>query len=194
MQRKHLKLSHIRCFVLSENAESLAPAMGTLTAPALHLESLELPWDAPRSHKLYITLSHLLLDNAPCISRDPDVGVSLSGSCLTSPRALLRSHMPFHPLPVFTNESLFPYYQGGCGVRWAVSLLTFSCHPLRQTRARKQIMGIYDTPYISYLLPPFNSLAAPPVRPHRLCRIAPICLVVPCQRVWCGHLNMEGSS
>jgi hypothetical protein len=85
------------------------------------------------------------------ISRDSDVGVSLSVSYQTSPRALLRSHMPLSPLLVFADESPFPHHLGGRGARWAVCLLTFSCHPLRLTRARKLIRGIYDTSYLSYL-------------------------------------------
>jgi hypothetical protein len=85
------------------------------------------------------------------ISRDFDVGVSLSVSYLTSPCALLCSHMPLSPLPVFDNKSPFPHHLGGCRARWAVCSLTFSCHPLQLTRVRKHIRGIYDISYLSYL-------------------------------------------
>jgi hypothetical protein len=84
------------------------------------------------------------------ISRDSDVGVSLSVSYLTSPSAL-SAHTPVFPLPVFADESSFPHHLGGRGARWAVCLLTFSCHLLQLTRAHKHIRGIYDTSYLSYL-------------------------------------------
>ena len=88
----------------------------------------------------------------PSISRDSDVGVSLSVSDLTSPRALLRSQLPLSPLPlVFFDDSPFPDHLGGRGTRWAVCLLTFSCHPPRLTRVHKHFRGIYDTSYLSYL-------------------------------------------
>jgi len=82
------------------------------------------------------------------ISHESDVGVSLSVSYLTLPCALLRSHP--RP-PVFADDSPFPHHLGGRRARWAVCLLTFSCHPLRLTRARKHKRGIYDTSYLSYL-------------------------------------------
>ena len=84
------------------------------------------------------------------ISRDSDVGVLLSVSYLTSPRAL-SAHTPLFPLPVFVDESPFPHHLGGRGARWAVCLLTFSCHHFQLTRAPKHIRGIYDTSYLSYL-------------------------------------------
>jgi hypothetical protein len=65
----------------------------------------------PRS--LLVQSPSLLLDDHSrwmrrrSISRDSDVGVSLLVSYLTSPRALLRSHMPLSSLPVFADEVRF---------------------------------------------------------------------------------------
>jgi hypothetical protein len=62
----------------------------------------------------------------------------------------LRSYATL-PFTVFVDESPFPHHLGGRGARWAVCLLTFSCHHLQLTRAPKHIRGIYDTSYLSYL-------------------------------------------
>ena len=82
------------------------------------------------------------------ISRDSDVGVSLSVSYLTSPRALLGSQMPLFPLPGFADESPFPHHAGGN--RLMTCHLTFSCHRSRLTGTPAYIRGIYDTP--AYLI------------------------------------------
>ncbi len=70
---------------------------------------------------------------------------------LTLPRAILHLHMPFLPLPTFSDQSPFPDHLGSRRTRRAVCLLTFPYHPFRLTRARKHIRGIYDTSYLSYL-------------------------------------------
>jgi hypothetical protein len=66
------------------------------------------------------------------ISRDSDVGVSLSVSYLPSPRTLFLLHMPLSPLPILADQSPFPHHLGGRRARWAVCLLLLPS-PLRLT-------------------------------------------------------------